>query len=138
MIDDWNHRETWTRHGESFIVEIAHWSDPTASDYGGHNRWAVYVYLYPDHPHFALIRDDDTWDAKQDAADLPGLHGGCTYLERNSNPDGTTASWQVGAHYSHEQDDRFALMATLEDAVDVVADAERLYAWLRDYPEVTP
>lgn len=120
----WHKSTSWKQPGKDFLVEVRHITEPPLppelaifSSGDGHNRWFVYAYIYPKHPHFRAFSGDSI---AQEAARVLPLHGGCTFvqehLDRLGTKEGmsiTVASYQVGADYHHYGDDRF----TYYDAV---------------------
>lgn len=130
MTIEFKHNDEWSVHGADFLVQVTrHTVQPSSFDpYEGENRWAVYAYIYPCHPHFASFVGDDMW---QDAAVMMPLHGGPTYLRRHSS-DGKECSIQVGADYHHLHDQHFTHYATRDDAREVFMDAQNLFTWLTE------
>ncbi len=136
---NWKHKEIWTRHGDRFAVEVSRHTAPADAGFDGFdgfdvhagrgpNRWCVYAYIYPDHPHFGAFEGDGMF---QPAAGALPLHGGPTYLRWHySGGGGTVDSVQVGADYDHLNDYPYTHYATPEAAGAVFADADRLFDWL--------
>lgn len=129
MTDEWDRKDLWRKHGKDFVIEISrHSVKPSGFDFGkGEHRWAVYAYIYPEHPHFAAFDGVKMW---QPAASMLPLHGGPSFLRRHTDDDGKVTSYQVGADYDHLRDDRFSDCATQKDAWEVFSDAEDLHKWL--------
>ena len=126
-VDHWDHKDLWRRRGKDFLVEVSRHNQPGSSDMDeGPNRWAVYAYIYPNHPHFAAFDGHDMW---QDAAQCMPLHCYCSLLEYPMY-EGKVTSVKVGADYHHLHDD-FTHYATKDEARTVFADAERLFDWLQ-------
>ena len=127
---EFKHNDEWSVHGTDFVVRVTrHTAQPSSYDqYEGVNRWAVYAYIYPSHPHFANFAGDDMC---QDAASMMPMHGGPSYLRRHFY-DGKECSIQVGADYQHLHDEHFTHYATKEDAREVFIDAEYLFNWLQE------
>jgi len=127
MTDAYEHKDVWTRRAVTFCVQVSrHTATPHAPGEGP-NRWCVYAYLYPTHPHFASFDGDKIF---QPAATALPLHAYPSLLERHRDAKGDVASIQVGADYHHLHDERFTDYATREDAAEVFRDAEDLFAWL--------
>lgn len=127
--EPWDHKDVWRRRGNDFLVEVTRHSVTTSEidPYDGPNRWAVYAYIYPKHPHFAAFDGPRMW---QDASAQLHLHGGCSLLEYPMY-EGKVTSAKVGADYHHLHDDRFTHYSTPEEAYEVFADAEELFEQLQ-------
>lgn len=132
-MSEWRHKDEWTRRGKNFLVKISRHADAEMDIIDGEykatgrieNKWCLYAYFYPKHPHFSKFVIGD--DMRQDAANFFDWHCGCSYLQRHCDANGTTFSIQVGCDYNHLYDDRFLQMVTKEDAYEVFADAEALF-----------
>ena len=127
-MSDWEKRDVWTKRERTFAVEVSHHEAPPlrsglAMDEGPH-RWAVYAYVYPEHPLFkALDANGGIWQAA--TGHLP-LHVGCSLFRTHRREDGAITSYQIGADYHHLYDEFYTHMATREDARLVFLDAEAL------------
>lgn len=131
--EGWDHKDMWHKHGKNFLVEVKrHEQEPFEAghrfDSGGPNRWCVYAYIYPKHPHFANFKGSDMW---QEASAVMPLHG-CASLLEYPMYDGQVMTVKVGCDYNHLHDTNFTQYATPSDACEVFEDAERLHAWLTD------
>ena len=127
-MNGWRHKDIWIKADPGFAVEVSrHSSDPSGSE--GPNRWCVYAYIYPTHPHFCKFEGSRMW---QDAATEMPLHGGPSLLVRHIKDDGSPASIQVGSDYHHDGDCEFTHYADAESASQVFADAENLFSWLQE------
>lgn len=130
--DHWDHKDQWRKHGKNFLIVVERFNGrPDADDGTGPNRWAVYAYIYPKHPHFAAFEGPRMW---QEAATCLPLHAYPSYLEYPMY-DGKVTSVKVGADYHHLHDTEYSHYATKEDASQVFADAERLFVWLQQRSE---
>jgi len=130
MKNEWQHKDEWKLSGKGFIVQVTRHStmlSDFAFDEGPH-RWAVYTYIYPQHPYFAEIVGTDMC---QDSTAAMPLHCGASYLVRHVH-GGKEASIQVGEDYNHLHDSRYTHYETKEDARSVFMDAEELFNWLQD------
>lgn len=125
MTVEWEHKDKWHRHGKNFLVEVSR-HNGTADHYDGPNRWAVYAYIYPQHPHFAKFEGPRMW---QEAATSLPFHGGPSLLEYPMY-EGKVTSVKVGSDYHHLHDD-FTHYATKDEAYAVFADADELFDWLQ-------
>jgi hypothetical protein len=127
----WKKAECWRRFSQAgFTVEVYHWTEEQSAcidDSEGNQRWAVYAYIYPRHPRFALFSGE--YLCQPATVDLP-LHGGCTYLSIKQNQGKEPHCVKVGADYHHLHDDRFTFMETESDASQVFMDAEALFCFL--------
>ncbi len=130
-MKDWKHKDVWKKSGNGFLVEVSRHADehPSIDTREGQNRWCVYAYIYPTHPHFSRFNEsDDLW---QDATNsLPG-HSYPSYLRRHVNAQGEVTSFQVGWDYHHDGDWVFTWDATREEARTQFADAEFLFEALQ-------
>lgn len=139
---DWKHKDLWRfTDNKTFTVEVSRHSvevlDGGCYDSDGGNRWCVYAYIYPSHPHYGAFDDSDRmW---QSAASAIPLHGGPTYFHRHVklvDGEAVTVSIQVGSDYNHDGDWLHTRHTQKEDAWVVFGDAQRLVEWLANY-EVT-
>lgn len=92
----------------------------------GRNRWNVYAYIYPGHPFFSEMQDEQ--GAMQKAAYMP-LHGGCSYTTIHRRWDGSVSSVQVGCDYNHAFDDYHTLDT---EGRSIMRDAQQLFEYLND------
>lgn len=124
----WDYAERWCRRGQQFSVEVSRCSvdQSVKKDWDGVNRWAVYAYIYPDHPRFARFNGDRLF--QEAAVELP-LHCGPSLLRYHFNGFGCT-SVQVGSDYNHLHDDEFSHHLTKDSAFVQFNDAERLFRFL--------
>ena len=129
---EWNHNDEWRKTGNKFTVVISRREVPLSEFERnlGINRWAVYAYLYPDHPHFAKFEGPDLL---QDATINMPLHGGASFLQYHYTDKGALTSVQVGADYGHLDDNCYSYKATKAEAAVVFADADWLVRWLEEY-----
>ena len=131
----WEHKDLWRLHGPNFMIEVSRHSEPVRDEGGcydseGPNRWCVYAYIYPKHPHFAAFNGtEDMW---QDAAAQMPMHGGPSFCRKHMNAKGEVTSYQVGADYHHLHDWRYTQHATKDEARSVFNDAEELHKWLTE------
>lgn len=125
---NWDHKDSWRRRGTNFMVEITRHSVSVPEyESEGPNRWCVYAYIYPAHPHFAAFSGPAIY---QDASSQLRFHCGCSFLEYPMY-DGKVTSVKVGADYHHLHDERFTRYATAEEAYSVFADANELFDQLQ-------
>jgi len=124
---NWQKKNVWHSRGNNFLVEVYHYTvGKYEFDHDGSNRWNVYAYIYPTHPHFEAFTSNDMW---QEAATIMPFH---SYPSHLSKPmyDGKVTCVKVGSDYNHLYDEDFTFMDTKEEAWEVFQDAERLYNWL--------
>jgi len=137
----WDKKDEWWKKGNGHLVVVKrHSIQPSnyindISD--GLNRWAVYAYIYPDHPMFSQF--DKNGPMYQEAANLLPLHGGPSYFEAHEH-DGKVTSYQIGADYNHLHDNRFTHIDTPEDVggighFEVFIDAENLFEFLQNFKQ---
>jgi hypothetical protein len=121
-IEAWKHKDIWSRRGKQFSVEVSrHLGSEDAFE--GPHRWAVYAYIYPDHPHFDKFDGPNLW---QDATQVLPLHGGASLLEYPMY-GGKVTCVKVGADYHHLHDNAYTYYATADDAYQVFRDADELF-----------
>lgn len=126
--DNWRHVDVWHRKGKDFLIEIRRHSAHVAEfESEGPNRWCVYAYIYPKHPHFAAFSGSSIF---QDAGAQLHFHRGPSYLEYPMY-EGKVTSVKVGADYHHLHDERFTHYVTAADAREVFDDAEELFLQLQ-------
>lgn len=127
-IQNWRHKDLWHRRGKNFLIEISRHPEQVPEwETEGPNRWAVYAYIYPTHPHFAAFSGPAIY---QDATAALHLHAGCSLLEYPMY-DGKVTSVKVGADYHHLHDEHFTYCATPAEAYRVFADADQLFEQLQ-------
>jgi len=124
---NWNHKDEWTMHGNTFLVKVSRHHQGFATSIDGGHRWAVYAYIYPKHPRFAMFNGGSF--TQPAINDLP-LHCGCSFLQSHI-AKGDVSSIQVGADYNHLYDEEFSQCATKDDAQTVFDDAETLFKFLK-------
>jgi len=123
----WSKRDEWKLRGKDFMIVVSRHEESSCLSYEGDNRWCVYAYIYPKHPHFSEFSGPSCW---QDAANAMPLHGGATLLDYPAR-DGSITSVHIGADYNHLHDDSFTFYATKKDAYEVFNDAGELFDWLQ-------
>lgn len=135
MSDKYRRSEDYKREGKNFLVVVNHHLVKVLDESGcydstGPNRWCVYAYIYPSHPHFKAF--DGTEKMWQDATcAMPG-HGDPSLMRVHSGPKGHVGSYQVGWDYNHLHDWSYTQMSTPEDAGSVFHDADALFDWLAE------
>jgi len=131
MAKNWQHRDVWTRQTQHFTVQVERREveqADSAFEVLGPNRWNVYVYIYPTHPHFHKF-DGPSW-GQEAILEMP-LHGGCTFLKYHKDAlNGEVTGIQVGCDYNHDGDARYTHHATPADGIKQFRDADELFAWL--------
>ncbi len=130
---NWEKHEEWKKRGKGFMVEVKHWKrDPILDPImrNGGNKWNVYAYIYPTHPHFQNFSGAAMF---QDAANALPFHGGPTYLRVHWEDDASKITcYQVGSDYEHLYDEQFSFCETEEHADTQFRDAEELFTWLEN------
>jgi hypothetical protein len=125
----WDHKDEWRKPGKDFVVVVSRHNGTSNEPYGeGPNRWCVYAYIYPKHPHFAKFDGPHMW---QEAATVMPFHCYPSLLEYPMY-EGKVTSVKVGSDYRHLHDGRFTNYATQEEAAEVFEDADRLFGWLSE------
>lgn len=125
-MSTWKRRELWHRRGDGFRVEVSHHTVELDGNKGP-NRWCVYVYIYPAHPHYSEFCGENMW---QGAATALPLHGGPTMLRWHRDANGNPTSVQVGADYDHCGDAEYTYYENAFDAAEVFDNADELVAWM--------
>ena len=132
---EWEHKDVWRiSKGPLFAVTVSR-HEGMCDDGVGPNRWAVYAYIYPAHPHFKSF--DTKGGMFQDACNGMPIHSYCSYFKVHLDDSGNIGSFQVGADYNHLHDDAYTWMSTKEAAKSVFNDAEKLHDWLVANAEAT-
>jgi hypothetical protein len=134
----WEQVESWRKRGENFLVEVKHFEAKSYADTAlamneGPHRWALYAYLYPQHPFFGEC--DPQGGMWQRVACYLSGHMYCSFsdvharLKKDGTPEVT--SFQFGWDYHHlDYDERYTQMEP--GAADAVfADGERLFEYLK-------
>ena len=68
----WEHKEEWWKKGKEFLVVVRHHRAVVPEEFNlGPNRWAVYAYIYPDHPLFGNFQGPEMFQPA--ANSLPSL-----------------------------------------------------------------
>ena len=132
MLNKYAHKETWSRRGKDFLMEVVRWETMPKEKYEelkakcsldeGRFIWNVYCYIYPPHPLFNKAEKEDIYDCPID-----NFHGGCTFSKWHMGTDSGITSKQYGCDYNHYRDDRFTHIENPERAYEVFADAEELF-----------
>ena len=138
MLNKYTHKETWSRRGEGFLIEVVRWETMPKKKYEelkvkcsldtGCFIWNVYCYIYPKHPLFSKLEKEDMFDCPID-----NFHGGCTFSKWHRDADGGITVKQYGCDYNHYQDDRFTQIENPERAYEVFHDAGELFNELEGY-----
>lgn len=131
-IRDWSHKDEWKRSGRNYLVSVSRHSverieEAACFDSEGPHRWAVYAYVYPNHPLFPRFNPEAGIHGQPS---LPG-HWYASFFRAHHDKDGITA-YQLGWDYNHDGDWMFTQMETSSDAFEVFADAERLFTELEE------
>jgi hypothetical protein len=138
MSADFRKSEEWKLAGNNFLVVVKHHTASALPAFqcegDGLNRWSVYAYIYPKHPHFENFSGKGM---RQDAATAMPLHCGPSLLRWHYDDDHKPTSVQVGSDYNHLHDSEFTFYATEDDATEVFSDARRLHAWLESQATTT-
>ena len=123
----WDHKDEWRRRGKNFSVLVSRHT-ALADRETGPNRWCIYAYLYPMHPHFSVF---DGHSIYQHAAEIMPLHCGASMVDFPMR-NGKITAIQVGCDYHHLYDDVYSFIETKEDACQVFEDADTLFDWLQE------
>jgi hypothetical protein len=129
LLNAMHKSETWRLHSTGCCVEVVHWlEDQQQYTEPGPHRWAVYAYIYPQHPHFARFSGRSRL---QPAAEALPLHWGASFLQYHyRTATREVSSVQVGADYNHLHDAAYTFADRPELAVEVFDDAAKLLDWL--------
>jgi len=144
-MEGWNHKDEWRKRGKYFYIVVSrHEVEVIGNDtsynvfrmHEGPHRWAVYAYIYPNHPLFKKF--DSSERLSQPATEDMPLHGGCSKIKYHVANDATqdypatVTSIQVGADYHHDADEIYTNQATAEQDSTVFNDAQALFDWLTE------
>lgn len=131
-LNDYTHKEIWSRRGENFLIEVVRWEKMTQEKYeelrktidliDGRFVWNVYCYIYPKHRLFNDCENEDMCDCP-----INNFHCGCTFANWHIKADGTITAKQYGSDYNHYQDERFTYIEKPEDAYVIFNDADELF-----------
>jgi len=91
----------------TFCITVKHHTidEKYCSPGEGPHRWALYVYIYPNHTMFQEF-DGNTHIYQKACENMP-LHGGCSYVRYHLDEKDKTkpSSVQVGCDYNHLHDE---------------------------------
>ena len=119
-MDKYSHKETWSRRGEDFNIEVTRWE--YVSSEGPHYNWNVYCYIFPKHKLFDIPLTESMSDCP-----VNNLHCGCTLARWNKDASNEVMSKQYGSDYSHILDDGMERVKDPGYARNVFNDAEDLF-----------
>lgn len=142
-MSDYREKQTWTREGKHFGVEVVHWTSERPDEYEyserGPHHWNVYALIGEGHPHFAKFDGPALF---QDATCVLPLHCGASYLgifeARHAYPDKPIRYVKVGSDYGHLHDHEFSHADNPEHAQIVFADADDLFTVLQGMVDAEP
>jgi hypothetical protein len=131
-LNDYTHKEIWSRRGKDFLIEVVRWETLTEEKYkkikeegyafNGRFVWNIYCYLYPKHKKFNLPENEEYGECP-----INSFHYGCTYVNWHRKADGTITSKQYGNDYNHYGDECFTYIEKPEDAYTIFNDADELF-----------
>jgi hypothetical protein len=132
MLTNYTHKETWSRKGKDFLVEVVRWERmteeqckkmrETIGDIGGRFIWNIYCYIYPNHRLFDAIKEESIFECP-----VNNLNSGCTFARWHINQKGEVMSKQYGCDYNHYDEEHFTYIEKPDDAYVVFNDAEDLF-----------
>lgn len=135
---EWSPKREWWFNGPDFLVQVKHHIAGFDDD-EGRNRWNVYAFVYPKHPHFQAFSGENMM---QDACTALPLHRGPSYHRVHYDAKGAVTAHQVGCDYAHIHDERFQKSGPEDQFPNgtVFQDAQDLIQWLkiRETAEVQP
>ena len=142
MLGKYTHKETWSRRGKDFLIEVVRWETINASKLleikakipsydTGRFIWNVYCYIYPKHPLFNKPQTEDMFDCP-----VKSLNCGCTYARWSRDKDGEIQCKQYGSDYVHIWDEGMDKIENPEYAYRVFNDAEDLFNELEGEREI--
>lgn len=143
-MSEYNFRKTesWILQSKTFNVEVKHWyttgrvDDKLVyhSDKLSH-RWNVYVYVFPNHPFFEKLVENQN----NNHPFLEELHYGCTYCDWSRAEDGSVKVKKYGSDYMHLHDEHFEDCDSEKHpaAREIFFDAERLFDSYKESESVT-
>ncbi len=119
--DAYSHKDTWTRRGESFGVEIVHWESYESYETGKH-RWNVYGIVGEKHPIFKVLKAHDGYTFTAPLAF--DMHGGITFFDVQEK------LVKFGDDYNHHYDEYYTHQALPEHVREVFDEADALFQFL--------
>jgi len=130
-------KQEWKHKGNNFLVEVARWTDTSdraaknllleeLKDIIPDNHWNVYAYIFPKHPLFEKIINDNLYNY---GLDLP-LHWGASYHSWDYDSKGKVVFKKIGSDYQHLNDERFGKYVTADDAWEIFKDADELIEFI--------
>jgi len=123
-LEKYSHKETWSRRGKDFNIEVTRWEYPSSDE--PRYVWNVYCYIYPKHKLFGVPKDEGMGDCP-----INNLHCGCTFVRWHRDKD-EVISKQYGSDYSHIWDEAMDKIKDPGDAYNVFNDAEDLFNELEE------
>ncbi len=136
-FDVWNiehhNKVTWVRRTETFSVEIS--CLRVCNEYKlSDSMWEVWVIIHQQHPLFATLIRSDSREEHQKTLDQMPFHGGVSW--DRIDVCGDLYYIKIGAHYSHEGDERFGKLQFLGDAGEILEDADKLFEYMSNFSPV--
>lgn len=126
-MNEFEYKPTWAKRHAMFTVEVTrHQVEVHEGDPQGPNRWCVYVHIYPQHPLFSIVYQNEK---PVPYGHIP-FHGGCSYSSMSFDRNGQIKSVTLGSDYNHLHDERFSHFTEQREAWEVFDDAERIFKFL--------
>ena len=119
------HRETWSKKGNNFALEIVRWQHPNyinGKEYGVKYVWNIYCYIYPKHRLFDELKIEDI-----EGGYSFNFHMGCSFCKWSRNKQRKVECKQYGCDYAHYGDEEFDTIKNIEDNYVIQNDAEDLF-----------
>ncbi len=120
----WSHSDSWRKEGRDCLVEVSR-----CKQFGQGNVWSVYIYIYPKHPAFSLIKPHS--DVGE--VDMFNCHSYVSYFKTHTDRDGNVTSHQIGWDYNHDGDWMYRDYESEVDAASVFIDAEQLLSGANNF-----
>jgi hypothetical protein len=98
-LSKYTNKETWTRIGNSFAVEIVRWEARKLT--GTEYRWNYYCYIYPKHSLFEKLNEENMFGGSI----IENLHHGCTFCQWARDKELKITSKKYGCDYEHIWDE---------------------------------
>ena len=139
MLKEYIHKETWSRRGKDFLIEVVRWETIPKEKWEemrlrvgldtGRFVWNVYCYIYPKHPLFSKFEKEDMFGCP-----IENFHCGCTFAKWYRDEKSEVTCKTYGCDYNHLHDERFTYIEKPEMAISVFCDAEALFKELEVEP----
>ena len=123
-LENCTHKETWSRRGEAFCIEVVRWESKGFDDKTEY-IWNIYCYIYEGHDLFFELTDEFLFGGGR-----LNFHHGCTYGRWFRDAENIVRTKQYGCDYNHIWDVDIKDIKDPKEAYEVFNDAEDLFEQL--------